>query len=99
MEKFPVFINADHLAVTVWTTVVPRAGDKVMYWIDEPKYIKPEHDIFIVGSDEPVELEGTVSEVRVEFRRMRYEGQQEDKTHVSITLEDYTARFPTQHLS
>jgi hypothetical protein len=79
--------------VTVYSDVVPRVGDFIVYWVDWPTHMQ---DSINPEPGEPMRVAGTVSRVTIDYRHMRGWGPSENlHTLVSVYLTDYRAtRFP-----
>lgn len=99
-DLFPVFLhNAEDpneeetYPVSFWTSVAPRVGDKVYYWIDYPTHMPIDQLEMPFDEGEPISVEGEVVEVVIEFRDMRY-ARRNCKTQVSVTLKDYKVKKP-----
>jgi len=77
--------------IQVYSPVFPRVGDYVYYWVDYPRHTKNGHKC---QEGEPVTIEGIVSKVQIEYRRMRWNNRQNDVTMVLVYLDEYTAKLP-----
>lgn len=77
--------------VNVYSPIVPRVGDHVLYWVDYPKHVPNGHKC---QEREPIKVGGTVARVEIEYRRMRWGDRQNDVSIVSIYLDGYNAELP-----
>lgn len=78
--------------VQVTSSVLPRVGDEVHYWVDYPTHMPDAHRC---EDREPIKVSGTVERVFVEYRRMRWgSGPERDVTLAILYLKDYKAVLP-----
>lgn len=82
----------DEEIIQFYSSVIPRVGDKIHYWIDYPRHMPDAHGC---EPGEPVTINGTVANVRIEYRRMRWrQGEQRIVTLASVDLDNYEAKIP-----
>ena len=71
--------------------VIPRVGDRVVYWVDYPEHIAHSHGC---EDGEPIRITGRVVEVHLDYRRMRWGHTPKVVVTASVFLEYYTADLP-----
>lgn len=82
--------------IYVYSPAIPRIGDHVHYWVDYPRHLPNGHKC---EEGEPIKIDGVVSKVQIEYRRMRWGVRQHDVTMVSIYLDGYTSTMPPKEKS
>jgi hypothetical protein len=78
-------------SVYVYSSVIPRVGDHVHYYVDYPTHMPNGHRC---EPGEPIKIDGVVAKVQIEYRRMRYSERQNDVTMVLVYLDGYAVELP-----
>ncbi|MBO9430610.1 hypothetical protein [Sulfitobacter sp. R18_1] len=85
--------NDDAFPVTIYTSVIPRVGDEVVYWVDYPTHMtRAQRGLSPTEVGEPQRVTGVVAKVTVEYRHMEYNAERPHTVSmVGIYLSDYEA--------
>jgi hypothetical protein len=84
------FNNEDTFPVNVYSNVIPRVGDVVMYWVDYPTHVSRERrGSREIEKGEPQRIAGKVESVIIEYRVMDYSKTRKLVCNVSVYLSDY----------
>ena len=90
MEYFTVHLldenDNDRFPIYVETILTPRVGDHVHYWVNYPEHMPTKYSW---QEGEPAKIDGVVSKVEIEYRKMGYGGHPKVYTIVSVSLRDY----------